>query len=81
MLSEKVASFLTFAFDTVVPKFYSDSDSKRGYSILDGDSHAGMRANFVSILIGGMVDNFDVTDSVNNLLERLYSITNLAKVS
>ena len=78
--AEKMAAFLRFAFDTVVPKFYSDSDSKQGYSILDGDSQAGMRANFVSVLIGGMVDNFEATDSVNSLLERLYSITNLAKV-
>lgn len=78
--AEKMAAFLTFAFDTVVPKFYSESDSKQGYSILDGDSHAGMRANFVSVLIGGLVDNFELTDSVNSLLERLYSVKNLAKV-
>jgi CheY-like chemotaxis protein len=75
-----MAAFLTFAFDTVVPKFYSESDSKRGYSVLDGDSHAGMRANFVSVLIGGLVDNFEHTDSVNSMLERLYSVKNLAKV-
>ena len=78
--AEKMAAFLTFAFDTVVPKFYSESDSKRGYSVLDGDSHAGMRANFVSVLIGGLVDNFEHTDSVNSMLERLYSVKNLAKV-
>ncbi|MBR1776159.1 response regulator [bacterium] len=78
--AEKLAAFLTFAFDTVVPKFYSETDSKRGYIILSGDRLAGMRANFVSILIGGLVDNFQMTESVNALLERLYNVRNIAKV-
>ena len=53
--AEKLATFLTFAFDTVVPKFYSEEDSKRGYMLLKGERLAGMRANFVSVLVGGIV--------------------------
>lgn len=77
--AEKMAAFLTFAFDTVAPKFYSESDAKRGYSLLKGDRLAEMRANFVCINIGGMLD-FEQIESVDGLLERLYSIVNNAKI-
>ena len=49
--AEKLSAFLTFAFDTVAPKFYSEQDAKRGYMLLKSDRLAGMRANFVSVLI------------------------------
>lgn len=78
--AEKMAAFLTFAFDTVIPKFYSEKDVKRGYTLLKGDRKAGMRANFVSMLIGGMVDNFNLVSNVDSLLAKLYSIKKLAKV-
>ena len=78
--AEKMAAFLTFAFDTVVPKFYSESDVKRGYTLLKGDRQAGMRANFVSMLIGGMVDNFNLVSNTEGLFAKLYSIKKLAKV-
>ncbi|MBR6126751.1 response regulator, partial [bacterium] len=77
--AEKMAAFLTFAFDTVAPKFYSEIDAKRGYSLLKGDRLAEMRANFVSIQIGGILD-LEMTDSVNGLLERLFSIKKNAKI-
>ena len=77
--AEKMAAFLTFAFDTVAPKFYSEADAKRGYSLLKGDRLAEMRANFVSIQIGGILD-FDLIDSVNGMLERLFSIKKNAKI-
>lgn len=78
--AEKLAAFLTFAFDTVVPKFYSSQDVKRGYSLLKGDRFAGMRANFVSILIGGIIDSYEFISNTNSLLERLFSIKKLAKI-
>ena len=77
--AEKMAAFLTFAFDTVAPKFYSEQDAKRGYSLLKGDRLAEMRANFVSIQIGGILD-FELITSVNGLLERLYSVKKNAKI-
>ena len=79
--AEKLAEFLTFAFDTVVPKFYSEKDVNRGYMLIDGDKHAGMRVNFVSILIGGVVDGFENLKNINLLLERLYEVKNFAKVT
>ncbi len=78
--AEKMAAFLTFAFDTVIPKFYSEQDAKRGYTLLDGDRKAGMRANFVSVLIGGIIDNYDTVLSADGLLEKLFSIKKIAKI-
>lgn len=78
--AEKMAVFLTFAFDTVAPKFYSQQDAKRGYMLLKGDRMAGMRSNFVSLLIGGIIDNYERLDSVEALVQRLFSIKKIAKI-
>ena len=78
--AEKMAAFLTFAFDTVVPKFYSQKDAKRGYMLLKGNRMAGMRVNFVSILIGGIVDNYDMINTPEELIEKLYFTKKLAKI-
>ena len=77
--AEKLAAFLTFAFDTVAPKFYSEQDAKRGYMLLKSDRLAGMRANFVSVQIGGILGNYEHINSVEALIERLFSIKKLAK--
>ena len=77
--AEKLSAFLTFAFDTVAPKFYSEQDARRGYMILKSDRLAGMRANFVSVQIGCILGNYEHINSVNALIERLYSIKKLAK--
>lgn len=78
--AEKLAEFLVFAFDTVAPKFYSEEDAHKGYMVLKGERYAGMRANFVSILIGGVLDNFNLISSVDVLLERLSAVKKLAKI-
>ncbi len=77
--AEKLSAFLTFAFDTVAPKFYSEQDAKRGYMLLKSDRLAGMRANFVSVQIGGILGNYEHISSAEALIERLYSIKKLAK--
>lgn len=78
--AEKMAAFLTFAFDTVTPKFYSEQDARRGYTLLDGDRKAGMRANFVSVLIGGILDNYESISRVDGLLEKLFAIKKIARI-
>ena len=78
--AEKLANFLVFAFDTVAPKFYSESDSKRGYMLMKGERFAGMRANFVSILVGGVLEGFNIISSVDALVERLYEMKKVAKI-
>lgn len=78
--AEKLAAFLTFAFDTVAPKFYSEQDAKRGYMLLKSDRLAGMRANFVSVQIGGILGNYEHISSAEGLIERLYSVKKTAKI-
>ena len=78
--AEKMAAFLTFAFDTVTPKFYSEQDARRGYTLLDGDRKAGTRANFVSVLIGGILDNYESISGVDGLLEKLFAIKKIARI-
>lgn len=78
--AEKLAAFLTFAFDTVSPKFYSEEDAHKGYMLLKGERYAGMRANFVSILIGGVLEGFNLIPSVDVLVSRLNAVKKLAKI-
>lgn len=78
--AEKLAEFLIFAFDTVAPKFYSEKDSKRGYMLMRGERFAGMRANFVSILIGGIVEGFTMFPNVNALVNKLQEVKKMSKI-
>ena len=47
--------------------------------LLKSDRLAGMRANFVSVQIGGILGNYEHINSADALIERLYSIKKLAK--
>ena len=71
--AERLARFLTFAFDTVSNKFYAEHDIERGYMILQGDEFAGRRANFVHTTISVISDEFkrykDTSQVLNNLLQ------------
>lgn len=77
---EKLAEFLTFAFDTVAPKFYSQKDVTRGYMLLNDDSRAGMRVNFMSLTIGGVLETNKLDTSLAGVLERLYYMKKVAKI-
>ena len=78
--AEKVATFLTFAFDTVAPKFYSNEDSKRGYMLLQGDETAGIRIQFLSVSIGVISSEFDTYNDPEKLFNKLYQLKSMAKL-
>ena len=78
--AEKIASFLTFAFDTVAPKFYSEEDAKRGYTLLQGDEFAGVRVPLLSVNIGVVLSEFDKFSDINKLIPKLYQVKNLSKI-
>lgn len=78
--AEKLAEFLTFAFDTVAPKFYSEQDATRGYMLLKSERYAGMRVNFVSVLISGIVENIKQYSSAEKLIGKLQTINSSAKI-
>lgn len=77
--AEKIASFLTFAFDAVSPKFYSAEDAKRGYTILQGDERAGRRAEFVFTTIGVVTNEFKTYATPKEVLNSLMQTHRLAK--
>lgn len=76
---EKLASYITFAFDSVAPRFYSEEDIKRGYMLLQGDDKAGMRIEFVSLLVSAVSNEFSQYTNSDYLLNNLRRIKNLAK--
>ena len=47
--------------------------------LLKSDRLAGMRANFVSVSVGGILGNYEHINSAEGLIERLYSLKKLAK--
>lgn len=77
--AEKIAAFLTFSFDTISHKFYSDLDAKRGYTILQGDEQAGRRAEFVFTTIGIISNEFKNYTKVQEVINALIQTHNLAK--
>lgn len=76
---EKIASFLTFAFDSISHKFYSDEDAKRGYTILQGDEKAGRRSEFVFTTIGIVTNEFKNYTKTQEVINALTHTHNLAK--
>ncbi|MBQ6515947.1 response regulator [bacterium] len=78
--AEKIASFLTFAFDTVVTKFYSGEDVARGYMLIQGDEYAGRRIEFVSISAGVTFSDVTTAKTVKELMNTLKELKNVAKL-
>ena len=78
--AEKIATFLSFAFDTVAPKLYSNEDSKRGYMLLQGDESAGIRVQFLAVSIGVISSEFDTYSDAEKLLSKLYQLKSMAKL-
>ena len=76
--AERLAAFLTFAFDSVSSKFYAEHDLERGYMILQGDEFAGRRANFVHSTISVITDEFTTYKDTTQILNSLALIHKLA---
>ncbi len=77
--AEKIASYLTFAFDSIAEKFYSAQDVNRGYTILQGDELAGRRSEFVFTTIGIVSNEFKKYTDAKQVINSLIQTHNLAK--
>ena len=78
--AEGIAKFLTFAFDSVVNKFYAENDLSRGYIILQGDKFAGKRADFVHFTISVITNEaktYRDYPQVISALEQLHDLADL----
>ena len=76
--AEKVANFLTFAFESVASKFYSQQDLSRGYMILQGDEYAGQRSEFVHTTIGIVTKESNSFDNITQVINALVQTRNMA---
>lgn len=74
MYCEKISAFLTFAFDSVAEKFYSQTDLKRGYIILQGDEKEGRRGEFLHCAIGVITNEYKSYFSPDEVLNSLYNV-------
>ncbi len=78
--ADKVANFLTFAFESVSPKFYSNEDISRGYMILQGDEFAGRRSEFIHSTIGVVTNEFNKFENITQLVNALVQTRNMAHI-
>lgn len=78
---EKIANYLTFAFDSIASKFYSQIDNRRGFMLMSGDEFAGRRSNFVHTTIGIVTSEFSQYNDFGHLLVSLLQTHKLADVS
>lgn len=78
--ADKIANFLTFAFETVSPKFYSAQDLNRGYIIMQGDEYAGKRCDFVHTTIGVVTNEFNRFNNITQLVNALVQTKNMAHI-
>ena len=76
--AEKLANFLTFAFDSVSSKFYNPNDVKRGFMLMRGDEFAGRRSNFVHTTIGIVTNEFSQYTDAKQLMNTLDNIHKMA---
>lgn len=79
--AEHIASFLVYAFEAIVDKFYSEEDAKSSYIILHGDDNAGKRISLVSTSIGIISSEFQTYTSVNAALNALFATGKLARLN
>ena len=75
---DKIANYLTFAVDSVSPKFYSYDDVNRGYMILQGDEFAGQRCEFIHTTIGIVTKEFNNFTNISQLINALVQTRNMA---
>jgi DNA-binding response OmpR family regulator len=77
--AERIANYLTFTFDAVVPKFYSVQDNARGFVLMQGDEFAGRRSNFVHLAIGVVSNEFVQYNDPQQLRNALVQTHRLAR--
>ena len=77
--AEKIANYLVYAFDTVVSKFYTETDAKRGFVFMHGDDEAEDKVNLVSTSIGVISNKYKKYTDLKQVVSSLISTHKLAK--
>ncbi len=76
--AEPVASFIIYAIDAIADKFYSQSDNRQGYIILQGDDNAGKRIPLTSVSIGIISNELKSYTDLKTALASLIAVCRLA---
>ena len=76
---EKIASFMTFAIETVKNKFYSENDLQRGYMMVRGDEFTEKRCEFINATTGGITSETKHFNTEEEIIQELKQAYNLAK--
>lgn len=77
--AEKIANYLVYAFDTVVSKFYSETDARRGFMFMHGDDEAEDKVNLVSTSIGVISNKYKKYTDLKQAVSSLITTHKLAK--
>lgn len=77
--AEKIANYLVYAFNTIISKFYSESDAKRGFMFMHGDDEAEDKVNLVSTSIGVISNKYKKYNDLKQVISSLISTHKLAK--
>lgn len=78
--AEPIASFIIYAFDTIVEKFYTEKDASQGYIILHGDDNAGKRITLASTSIGIISSEHKTYANIKSAISALIATYKLARV-
>lgn len=78
---EKLASFITYAFETVKSKFYSEQDLERGYMMIRGDEFTERKCEFIYSVTGGVTSETKKFVNEQDIITELRQAYNLAKQS
>lgn len=77
--AEKVATYLIYAFDTVIAKFYNEHDAKRGFVFMQNEDEAGNKVSLVSTKIGIVSSEYRKFSSAKQVITTLLTTQKLAK--
>ena len=77
--AEKLAHYITLAFDTVISKFYSEADAKRGFMFMHGDDKAEDKVKLVTTSIGVISNKYKKYTDLKQVISSLISTHKLAK--
>lgn len=80
MQAEKIASFLTFAFDNILNKFYSNDEFEDNFTIQSSDSSQETKKGLMRLNISSIEKNENIND-YRDIINSLYELIKLCENS
>lgn len=80
LMSEKIASFLTFAFDNILNKFYSVDEFENNFTMQEGDNKGEIKKGLMRLNIA-VCEKINHKNDIRQILNNLYEIIEMLKDS